>query len=342
MAEITAEAPASERTVRRQRTRPSLIIELLVVLTLVKVYDWARSRATVHRQSAIDHAQDLLAVERALHVHWELAATRWLDGHRELSLLASWWYQFAHLTVTLGVLAWCYVRHPAVYRRARNALVGTNLAGLAVFLLVPMAPPRLLPGGGYVDAVADAGFGSTHGGPVPADQYAAMPSLHLAWATWTAVLLMVLLQGGQWRGWRHWQSLCLLYPATTAVAVVVTGNHYVLDVVAGVVVAAVACLVTGLLRAPKQPTPKQPAPKQSAPKQSAPRQPIEVDKQLGYISRCRTQIGRWRDQSGRWRDQIGRWRDQVSERRSQITRRRTRVANTNPDGTSGNQTVSSR
>ena len=95
--------------------------------------------------------------------------------------------------MTLAVLGWCYLRRPDAYRGARNALVLTNVIGLAVFYLYPVMPPRLLPGGGYVDAVAAAGFGSSHTGPVPADQYAAMPSLHLAWAVWTASVAMLLL-----------------------------------------------------------------------------------------------------------------------------------------------------
>jgi membrane-associated phospholipid phosphatase len=140
--------------------------------------------------------------------------------------------------VTLVVLGWCYLRRQDAYRGARNALVLTNVAGLAVFFLYPVMPPRLLPGGGYVDAVAAAGFGSSHTGPVPADQYAAMPSLHLAWAVWTASVGMLLLDRHRVR------VLWLLHPVLTAVAVVVTANHYVLDVLAGVAVAVLALLAS--------------------------------------------------------------------------------------------------
>jgi membrane-associated phospholipid phosphatase len=167
-----------------------------------------------------------------------LAGNRWLVGHHTLLLITSWWYQLAHLTVTLVVLGLCYLRRPDAYRGARNALVVTNVVGLVVFYLYPVMPPRLLPGGGYVDTVAAAGFGSSHTGPVPADQYAAMPSLHLAWAVWTASVGMLLLA-------RHRARLLwLLYPVVTATAVVVTANHYVLDVVAGVAVAVVALLAS--------------------------------------------------------------------------------------------------
>ncbi|HST64546.1 MAG TPA: phosphatase PAP2 family protein [Mycobacteriales bacterium] len=222
--------------------RANLLVELVVVLVLVKVYDWVRSLEATRSGPARRHAEDVLAVERWLHLDVELSATHWLAAHQPVSLVAAWWYQLAHLSVTLSVLAWCWWRRPDVYRRFRTALVLTNVVGLLVFLVYPVMPPRLLPGAGYVDAAAAAGFGPPHAGPVAADQYAAMPSLHLAWATWTAAVALALLAG------RRGRRLVLLYPLATAVAVVVTGNHYVLDVVAGVAVAVAALLVAARLR----------------------------------------------------------------------------------------------
>ena len=213
------------------RGRPHPLGELVVVLILVKVYDQVRALEQTRAGPALRHALDVLSVERRLHLDAELTATRWLAAHPTLSTAASWWYQLAHLTVTLGVLAWCWWSRPDAYRRLRTALVLTNVAGLLVFAAYPVMPPRLLPGGRYADAVA-AGFGQAHG-PVAADQYAAMPSLHLAWATWSAVVAMTLIPGRR-------RLLCLLYPAVTGSVVVLTGNHYVLDVVAGVAVAGLA------------------------------------------------------------------------------------------------------
>jgi membrane-associated phospholipid phosphatase len=224
-----------------------------VVLVLVKVYDRVRELEAARAGPALRHAEDILALERALHLDVELTATHWLAEHRVASLAASWWYQLAHLTVTLGVLAWCYLRRPEEYRSFRTALVLTNVVGLTVFLVYPVMPPRLLPGGQYADAVAAAGFGTSHGGPVPADQYAAMPSLHLAWAAWTAAVAITMLAG------RRGRLLCLLYPTTTAVAVVLTGNHYVLDVVTGVTVALLALAVARTRRPRRADDPARPA-----------------------------------------------------------------------------------
>jgi membrane-associated phospholipid phosphatase len=218
--------------------RPALLGELIVIVVLVRVYDQVRRLEAARSRPALHNAHDVLAIERWLHLDLELAGNRWLLGHHTLLLIVSWWYQLAHLTVTLAVLGWCYLRRPDAYRGARNALVLTNVVGLVVFFVYPVMPPRLLPGAGYVDAVAAAGFGASHTGPVPADQYAAMPSLHLAWAVWAASVGMLLLD--RYRVGVLW----LLYPVVTAIVVVVTANHYVLDVLAGVAVAVVALVAS--------------------------------------------------------------------------------------------------
>jgi PAP2 superfamily len=216
------------------RARPHLLGELLVVLILLRVYDLARAHAEVRRVAALTHGQAILTLESWVRIDVERAANVWVTSHRTLSLVTSDLYQFAHVTVTLSVLAWCWLRRPDLYRSVRNALVLINVIGLTVFLLLPVAPPRLLPGGGYVDAVAMAGFGTSHGGPVPADQFGALPSLHLAWAVWSTVVVMSMLPRTSWR----W--LCWTYPVLITTVVVVTGNHYLLDAVAGTAVAVAA------------------------------------------------------------------------------------------------------
>jgi membrane-associated phospholipid phosphatase len=216
------------------RRRPHVIGEVLVIVCLLRVYDMARAQADLRRLPAVVHGETILSIERFFRLDVEHAANLWVTSHHVLSLVFSDLYQFAHIPVTLSVLAWCWWRRPDLYRPARNALVAINVAGLAVFLLLPVAPPRLLPGYGFVDAVAQAGYGTTHGGPVPADQYGALPSLHLAWAVWSAVLVMRMLPRTRLR------FLCWLYPLTVTSVVVVTGNHYLLDALAGTAVALVA------------------------------------------------------------------------------------------------------
>lgn len=252
--------PAARVAVAQVR-RPRIVGELLVVLVLLWVYDLARGHAEVREVSALRHGQQLLDIERWLHINIELSANLWTTQQTALSLVASYWYQFAHLTVTLSMLVWCWWRRAQSYRRARNALVLTNVFGLAIFLLYPAAPPRFLPGFGFVDAVANAGFGASHGGPVTADQFGAFPSLHLAWAVWTAVVAHRLVRSTVLR----WLWLC--YPVITAVAVVVTGNHYLLDILAGALIALVTLAIAHRIPGRRSDDPHRPA---AAPDRSNP------------------------------------------------------------------------
>ncbi len=243
---------------RRTATRPFLLGELFVVFLLLEVYDYIKSLESVRSGAALDNGRDVLRLEQILHLDVELSANHWLLHHHTLSTLLVWWYQYSHISGTMAVLTCCYLWFPQMYRSARNSLLVTNIVGLTVFVLYPVMPPRLLPGASYVDSVAAAGFGSGHGGPVEPAQFAAMPSLHLAWALWVAIVGLAMLRGTSLRPW------VFIYPVLTSVAVVATANHYVLDVVAGVGLALVTCTVFGMMgharRAPEQVTEPEPTP----------------------------------------------------------------------------------
>jgi hypothetical protein len=222
---------------RAAPARPRLVGELAVVALLVFAYDRVRARAAPRRDVALAHGEAVLHAEQRLHLDWEHTANAWLGAHATLREAAAWWYQLAHLTLSLTVLAWCWLAAPAVYRLARNTLVLTNVVGLIVFAVCPVAPPRLLPGAGFTDSNAVA-LGT---GPVahpPPDQYAAMPSLHLAWATWVALTVWAI--SAHTRRWRGLRPIGVLHPLITAAVVVASANHYVLDLVAGVALALAA------------------------------------------------------------------------------------------------------
>lgn len=216
------------------RVRPLLIGELAVVAMLLVAYDHVREFAHVQRAAALQHGWRILDVERALHMGFEATVNHWLSGHGVLGRLSVDYYQYLHIAVAMGLLVACYVLCPHLYRPARNALLVINAVGLAIYALYPVAPPRLLPGSAFLDMVAQAGFGTSHGGPIPVNQYAAMPSLHLAWAMWVMLVGFAMTQA------RWARAIFALHPSLTAFVVVGTANHYVLDVVVGILLAVVA------------------------------------------------------------------------------------------------------
>ena len=212
--------------------------ELLVLAALLVGYDWVRRLASVQERRAIAHGMAILHAENGVDLHLERISNAWLTPHHLLSQLAAGYYQYTHVAAALTVLAATYIWRPDAYPRARNALVLTNVVALVVFAVYPTAPPRLLPTGGFIDSVARV-FGSASA-PIP-DQYAALPSLHLAWATWVAVVggLLVRHRAVRWLLWLH--------PVVTGLVVVATANHYLIDVGTGVAVGLAATWVTGAL-----------------------------------------------------------------------------------------------
>jgi hypothetical protein len=233
---------AVARTVPAKRS--PLWVEALVIGWLCWVYDAVSNLAPLRLHAALAHGMGALRLERALHLDPELALNHWLAAHHTLGLIASDYYDNAHFVVTLGLLGWLWYRRPDVYRPLRSVLVLINVLGFVVFWLYPMAPPRMLVGVGFQDIVATThAFGSWHTGALASDanQLAAMPSLHLAWAVWCTLVLWRLSQR------RSVRILAVLYPCLTAVVVLATGNHYLTDVLAGVATTALAVLLVGVV-----------------------------------------------------------------------------------------------
>jgi hypothetical protein len=216
-------------------------VELLAIAWLAWVYDAITNLAPLRLHLALGHAGDVLGLERTLHIDPERALDGWLAGRHTLGLLISDYYDNAHFLVTLSLLGWLWWRRADIYRPLRNSLVLVNLLAFVVFWLYPVAPPRLLPG--FTDVVASThAIGSWHTGALAsqANQLAAMPSLHIAWAVWCTVALWRMST----RAWVRVAALC--YPCLTAAAVLATGNHFVLDILAGLVVMASAFVLVEL------------------------------------------------------------------------------------------------
>jgi hypothetical protein len=222
-----------------------LWVELVVIAWLCWIYDAITNLAPLRLHAAIAHAQGVLHLEQALHLDPELALDRWLAAHHTLGLILSDYYDNAHFVVTLGLLAFLWWRRADIYRPLRNLLVLVNVLGFIVFWRYPVAPPRMLAHQGFSDVVASShAFGSWHTGALAsqANQLAAMPSLHIAWALWCTLALWSISNR------RSLRALAVLYPCLTAFAVLATGNHFVLDIIGGVIVLALAAAIVWLAR----------------------------------------------------------------------------------------------
>jgi hypothetical protein len=207
--------------------------EIILIGVLYVFYCITRTFADGDLGPAQDRAGDLLTLERVLHLDWEHAINNWFAAHAWIGVPADYWYAAAHYLVTLSVLVWLFRKGPQHYAPARWALVVSCLLGLACYLLLPTAPPRLT--SGYQDLMglhsADGWWSSDASAPKGmgglTNSLAAFPSLHAGWALWVALVVRRTTRNYWARG------LAWLHMVITAVVVIGTGNHWILDLAAG-------------------------------------------------------------------------------------------------------------
>ena len=238
----TASTPRVDGPAVRRRVLPALLaahswwVELLVAVGFYLGYEATRGVAAGRAVIAMANGRALDHLERLTHLAVEPGLAQALNARHLLAVAAGYYYGTAHFLVTVAVLVWLYVRHRSAYPRLRTTLLVTNLVALAVFWAVPVAPPRMvLPHA--VDTMTSLNvLGAAHPHSLfdLANPYAAMPSLHAAWAVWCALAVAAAT------GRRLVRLLAWLYPLATALVVMATANHYLLDVLAGLVLTLTA------------------------------------------------------------------------------------------------------
>jgi hypothetical protein len=213
--------------------RPRWWGQVILVVGFAWAYDETRALHGDVVATAVRHGRSVLHADRALHVDWSGPLNAWLGHHDALADVLSGYYVVMHLGMTslTLLLLWLNGRH---YRYQRDALLVASLLGLVVYWCYPVAPPRLLGAGGAHDTVAHVLPFAYTVETKSANLYAAIPSLHVAWAVWVAVAIWAMTR-------RPWlRALAIAHPVLTIVTVLATGNHYTLDVVSGIVLMAVS------------------------------------------------------------------------------------------------------
>ncbi|MFF0558179.1 phosphatase PAP2 family protein [Streptomyces sp. NPDC004266] len=234
--------------------RPPLLRELLLVTALFLVYKFGRLFANGHETRAFRNADHVWDAERALHLPGEGTIQQLLLHGEPLIRAANTYYAAVHFPATVAFLAWLYWRRPAHYLWSRRVLALVTGAALALHLLLPLAPPRMLAASGLVDTARVYGpsvYGATPETDSMANQFAAMPSLHFGWALMVAIGLIVATRP-------RWRVLWLLHPLLTLLVIVGTANHYWFDALAAAALLGLALLA---VRAPGRPTAPPPAPR---------------------------------------------------------------------------------
>jgi hypothetical protein len=206
--------------------------ELALFLAAYLLYDAARWLFAGEAPEARDHAQWIIGLERSAHVAVEGSIQRALDSPAPSWLLSNV-YLAAQLVVLPAALVWLHRRSRPVYRQLRNTVIATWLIAVPVFTLFPVAPPRLA-GIGIADTVSDrAAVALTGHSTIFFNPFAAVPSLHVGFAFAIGIAAAAALRNPSAR------TLALLWGPLVTLSVLATGNHYVFDAAAGLLVTAV-------------------------------------------------------------------------------------------------------
>lgn len=208
-------------------------VEMLSIGLGYAFYSIIRVLAPQRVGASYQHAWAVESLEKQVGLFPEMGLNSFLSQHELLQDVASYYYASLHFLVTPFVLVWLWKRRARFYSGLRSSLVLASLAALVVYATYPVAPPRFaLPG--TVDSVSmhPVLWDSGHGVKGLVNELAAMPSLHVGWALWCAVAVVMVCRSP----WRH---LAWLYPIGTTLVVVATANHYILDAVAGALIVVI-------------------------------------------------------------------------------------------------------
>jgi hypothetical protein len=216
---------------RRDPQRPhgwrTAVSQAALILGGIVVYFGVRGLTVTEPQTAMRHAVEVVSFERGLGVYVEPRAQDLIADSPSAMTIMNWVYIWCHWPIIIATLLWLFFTHYGGYRVIRDAMLISGAVGLLVFAVFPVAPPRLA-GLGLVDTVTDYSRAyRVLQPPAFVNQYAAMPSLHVGWDLLMGIALAT------YGGYLAVRVVGVVLPLLMAAAVVLTANHYVIDVAVG-------------------------------------------------------------------------------------------------------------
>lgn len=208
------------------------IHEIVVVVVSFLIYFVIRGAVVDRAGEAVVRSINLIELEQRFHLYHELTMQSWILGHYWLIKLMNWVYFWGHMPLVIIVAIWLYTRHRTAYFITRNAFLASGAIGVVIYWLFPVAPPRLIPFAGFIDTMAAfdrVGYNAQEAKAF-VNPYAAVPSLHFGWS----LLLGVIVAWVSRRPLAY--AFAVIWPVAMFMSVVMTGNHFILDAVAGGIV----------------------------------------------------------------------------------------------------------
>jgi hypothetical protein len=217
--------------------------QILIVVGAFEAYEGFRHVITPNWPAAFDNAARIENLERWGHFAWEQSLQRLFLGMPDLVQAMNVFYIVGHFVFTGIFFTWLYFRSREGFRSFRNAFMIATAIALFIHWQFPTAPPRLA-GVGLTDtlrAFSGIDIGSPRSSPF-SNPVAAVPSLHAGFAVGVAYGIVKYTRAA----WG--KALGVIYPMSVFVTIVVTGNHFILDAVAGVLVMMIGFMAASRLQ----------------------------------------------------------------------------------------------
>ncbi|MDX6200116.1 MAG: hypothetical protein QOJ79_3267 [Actinomycetota bacterium] len=234
--------PRSQARARSGRDVRGFATQVGLVAAAIAAYFSARGLTESDPTRALRHAAEVVGWEQRHHLHDELALQKLVIGHGHVIDVLNWIYIWGHWPVIVAVLVWLLRTHPEPYRLLRNAIFISGAIGIVVFVLYPVAPPRLA-GIGLVDTVTTQSHAyRVLQPPAFVNQYAAIPSLHVGWDLLVGIFVF------RYARRKVARAFGVVTPIAMTSAVVLTANHFVIDAALGALVALLGLGIAFCLR----------------------------------------------------------------------------------------------
>ncbi|WP_242909890.1 phosphatase PAP2 family protein [Actinomadura terrae] len=211
----------------------------LILAALWMVYTLGRALAGRRIGRAFPNSDDVWHLERWLHIPSEASLQRWALHSESGIRAADLYYKYVHFTDFVIITIWLLLWHPdrfPWFRRVIVLITGLELVGHFVY---PLAPPRMRPDLGMTDTAQVFGhavYGGSYENHGLFNQYAAMPSMHVGWSFLFALAVVTIAR-------TPWRWIIVAHPLLMTYTVVVTGNHYWLDGIIGLILLAIGLWV---------------------------------------------------------------------------------------------------
>ena len=217
--------------IQKQNRTTTIFLNLATFGLLWLGYSTVRRITADSTKIAAENAVNLVKFQDWMGFPNEATLQGWFIDSEVLIKIANTFYFVMHFPSMIVFLVWVMVRKIEWMPQVRASLCLATFSGLIIHLLFPLMPPRLMVSYGFIDTAKVFGPDPySLGIAKAANEFAAMPSLHVGWALLIALAaIRILKTPARW--------LMLLHPILTTIVVVVTANHFWLDIIVGAILA---------------------------------------------------------------------------------------------------------